>query len=399
MSELMEAALGYARKGWHVFPLHWRTPEGRCSCRTNCENNAAKHPLTEHGFKDATTDETAIRGWWTKRPSANIGIATGAISKLAVVDLDGPNTQPLLRREGVFLPKTATVQTGRGYHAFYAHPGCKVASKSAVLSDGSGSKVDTRGDGGYVVAPPSVHITGKVYRWVIENKDLPVFPDAILRLLERQEPGGDRLNTDSTWVDEALEGVSEGQRDETAARLAGYWLNVTAGNERAAGQALQLWNRLNTPPMTGQQVEKVLRSIAGRYTREKQHEIQTDPKYTRLEVLDGPAWAEAVKESPPREGIHAPIDTLDEVGGLVAGDLITLAGGPGLGKSTRAWNVLAEVCIRRKVPTVVFSTEMTRYDVARWVSCYLEGTPVNELPRRLPEHILKQFRDSPIKND
>ena len=104
-----------------------------------------------------------------------------------------------------------------------------------------------------------------------------------------------------------------------------------------------------------------------------------------------------MKEVPPRHGIPAPIETLEEVGGLVAGDLITLAGGPGLGKSTRAWNVLAEVCIKQKIPTVVFSTEMTRFDVARWVACYLDGTPVNELPRRLPDHILKQFRDAPIK--
>jgi len=396
MNELMEAALGYARKGWHVFPVHGRTPEGRCSCGKACES-PAKHPLTEHGFKDAATDETTIRNWWTKWASANIGIATGAVSNLAVVDLDGPNTQTLLKRESIFLPETTTAQTGRGYHPFYAYPGCKVASRSAVLSDGSGSKVDIRGDGGYVVAPPSVHITGKVYRWVIEKEVLSVFPDALLRFLERQEPGGDRLNTDSTWVDEALEGVSEGERDATAAKLAGYWLNVTAGNERATGQALQLWNRLNKPPMTEQQVEKVLRSIAVRYTREKQHEIQIDPKYTRLEVLDGQAWAEAVKESPPREGIIAPICTLNKVGGLVAGDLIVLAGRPGMGKSTVAWNVLTEVCIRQRVPTVVFSTEMTRYDVARWIAADLEGTPVNELPRRLPEYILKQFRDSPIK--
>ena len=169
MNELMEAALGYAKKGWHVFPVYWRTPDGRCSCRKSIDDGCspAKHPLTKHGLLDATTDETVIRGWWTKWPSANIGIATGEVSNLAVVDLDGPNTQTLLKREGIFLPETATVQTGRGYHAFYAHPGCKVATRSAVLSDGQGSKVDVRGDGGYVVAPPSVHITGKVYQWVI----------------------------------------------------------------------------------------------------------------------------------------------------------------------------------------------------------------------------------------
>jgi len=80
-------------------------------------------------------DETIIRGWWTKWPSANIGIATGEVSNLAVIDLDGPNTQTLLKREGIFLPETATVQTGRGYHAFYAYPQLLSHSESIHLDN------------------------------------------------------------------------------------------------------------------------------------------------------------------------------------------------------------------------------------------------------------------------
>ncbi len=406
MNELMEAALAYAADGWPVIPLHSRAANGGCTCGKLACDSPAKHPrfelgLIEHGLSEGTKDESLIRRWWMKWPNANIGILTGAVSGRVGVDLDGPNATGLLKQEGVFLPKSDTVQTGKGYHAIFGYPGFEIKNGTKILTDGNESNesaIDFRGDGGYLCAPPSVHISGRVYQWTVKVDKLPVLPNEFLRLLEREQRRADEsVGNDPGWVDEVLKGVSKGQRNDIAARLTGYWLKVTDGNEGATQKAMALWNRLCKPPLSDRELETTIESISRRNRLQKQYETQTGKNYTRLEVLDGLAWAEAVKESPPREGITAPIDTLDEVGGLVAGDLITLAGGPGMGKSTRAWNVLAEICIRQKVPTVVFSTEMTRYDVARWVASYLEGTSVNELPRRLPEHILKQFRDSPIK--
>lgn len=60
MNERLEAALGYTKRERYVFPLQWPTPDGKCSCGKDCGNNAAKHPLTNHGFKDATIDETFV---------------------------------------------------------------------------------------------------------------------------------------------------------------------------------------------------------------------------------------------------------------------------------------------------------------------------------------------------
>jgi len=397
MNELMEAALGYAKREWHVIPLHSRTNDGRCSCGKSDCASPAKHPRTEHGLSDGTTDEKVIREWWKRWPLANVGVVTGAISGIVGLDLDGPNAAGLLKREGMILPKTGAVQTGKGYHGIYAHPGGQVPNGVKLLTDGNGSAVDLRGDGGYVVAPPSVHITGRTYRWVTEVAKLPVLPDGVRWLLEKRELGENHAPADPGWLDEVLQGVEKGKRNDAAARLSGYWLNVTDGNEEATRRALQPWNRLNRPPLSSREIETTLKSISRRHKREKQHEIQNDKNYTRLEVLDGGSWAEAVKDSPPREGIEAPLHTLDEVGGLVAGDLIVIAGRPGMGKSTVAWNILTDVCIKRKVSTVVFSTEMTRYDVARWVGARLEGTSVEGLPRRLPEHILEEFRNSPIR--
>ena len=87
----LDAALDYASRGWAVIPLHHPTTARPCSCgRADCDS-PGKHPRTDHGVKDATTDETAIRRWWGQDPAANVGIATGAVSGIAVVDIDPRN--------------------------------------------------------------------------------------------------------------------------------------------------------------------------------------------------------------------------------------------------------------------------------------------------------------------
>ena len=82
----LTAALDYARRGWPVIPLHTLTADG-CSCRGEC-SSVAKHPRTEHGLKDATTDKETIRRWWQEWPDANVGVVAGAASGLVVLDVD-----------------------------------------------------------------------------------------------------------------------------------------------------------------------------------------------------------------------------------------------------------------------------------------------------------------------
>jgi replicative DNA helicase len=101
--------------------------------------------------------------------------------------------------------------------------------------------------------------------------------------------------------------------------------------------------------------------------------------------------------SRPRRGIPAPIPTVEEVGGLVAGDALVLAGSSGMGKTTLACRILADVCIRRKTPTIFFSTEMTKSDVGRLVAAILQGSAVEALPENIPESVLLQLRASPVK--
>ena len=178
---LLEAALTYAARGWHVFPCHTPT-KGGCSCRRACGRDRGKHPRTIHGLKQATTDEAQIRKWWTMWPSANVAIRTGEVSGLVVLDRDdykgGAVSLEELEHTYSGLPETVLSLTGGGgQHYCFAHPGTPV--KTTVESVAPG--LDIKGEGGYIVAPPSLHMSGKPYTWEImhepEDTALAPMPD------------------------------------------------------------------------------------------------------------------------------------------------------------------------------------------------------------------------------
>jgi hypothetical protein len=162
------AAAYFASKfGWAVFPLHW-IAAGKCSCkRTDC-GNQGKHPLVGHGFLDATRDAAQIEQWWSKWPAANIGIATGRASGLVVLDVDprngGDDSLEGLRLQHGPLPPTVQSRTGGGGdHYLFAYPALAVGER--IQSGKFAPGLDLKADGGYIVAPPSVHASGRAYAW------------------------------------------------------------------------------------------------------------------------------------------------------------------------------------------------------------------------------------------
>jgi hypothetical protein len=162
---LIASALAYAAQGWHVLPLHTPDAAGICSCiaGADCGKNTGKHPRVPNGLHDATTREATIREWWQRWPSANVGIRTGTISGLLVIDIDGPagleSWHSLQRQHGDVGP-TVTARTGRGWHLYFNHPGREVKSRAGIRNG-----LDLRADGGYIVAPPSRHFSGTTYTW------------------------------------------------------------------------------------------------------------------------------------------------------------------------------------------------------------------------------------------
>jgi len=157
-----KAAIAYADLGFLVLPL-WSAHDGRCDCgRADCRI-PGKHP---HGLKDATRDKTVICSWFSDGQLVNIGIRTGPESGILVVDVDprhGGNESLAALGE---LPTTATVETGGGgRHYDFKYPaGADIRNSAAKLGPG----LDIRANGGYVVAPPSKHISGREYKWLID---------------------------------------------------------------------------------------------------------------------------------------------------------------------------------------------------------------------------------------
>ena len=161
----LQYALAYAERGWAVFPCHCIESSGRCSCGKAACSSPGKHPLTTNGVHAASSDKKQIHSWWTKRPEANIGIATGETSGFWALDIDGAlgrrSLADLEERHGK-LPKTAVALTGGGgsHYLFCWNPKKPVKSRVAICPG-----LDTRGAGGYIIAAPSTHASGKPYEW------------------------------------------------------------------------------------------------------------------------------------------------------------------------------------------------------------------------------------------
>jgi hypothetical protein len=121
-----------------------------------------KIPATKRGFHDATTNPATIRRWWNSSPY-NIGIRTGQDAGVWVLDVDGADGIDAIRRleaENAILPGTAEVITARGRHLWFKYTVPISCSTGRI-----GAGIDVRGDGGCIMAPPSIHPSGQVYSW------------------------------------------------------------------------------------------------------------------------------------------------------------------------------------------------------------------------------------------
>jgi hypothetical protein len=186
---LLRAALDYAARSIPVLPVHWPTIQpGRqvaCSCGDPACGAVGKHPITPHGLKDASTNREQVEWWWRRFPQANVGLATG--HRFDVLDVDGPTGERALAHLAAgypFGPPGPAVRTGRGgWHLYLAPTGLGNPKPQGL------EQVDWRGLGGYVLAPPSRHASGRRYRWVRDlSTPIPQAPAALRERLERPQP-------------------------------------------------------------------------------------------------------------------------------------------------------------------------------------------------------------------
>jgi hypothetical protein len=193
----------------------------------------SKKPLIDDNLRRATTDPNPIRGWW-KVSECNIGIATGSGSGIWVLDVDGPEGEQTLRKleaERGALPETVEVITGgEGRHIYFKWPSGIEVRNSQDRYDLPG--IDWRGEGGYVLAPPSVHPNGRVYAWSVDSaNEFADAPDWLIELVTCRARASSPPTAQPPEVWRAFfERTYEGShRGHAIARLAGLLL-AGAGN-------------------------------------------------------------------------------------------------------------------------------------------------------------------------
>jgi putative DNA primase/helicase len=230
-----DAALKYLDYGWSVIPIR--------PCH--------KEPLIPWAlYQRRKPREKKVRWWFEQWPDANVGVVTGVVSGIIALDVD-----PGADLSGKHIPITPRVKTGRGEHFIFKHPGFDVPNAVKIAPG-----LDVRGDGGYIVAPPSTHPNGKQYEWIVSPEEVEPAdpPEWLLDLLHN-------LKRPKDWT-KIAQGVSEGERNETAARYAGKLLSSHPEHEWEAivWPALQAWNERNRPPLPESELRQVFESICKR---------------------------------------------------------------------------------------------------------------------------------------
>ncbi len=262
---MLEWALAYARAGFAVTPLHTPNAEGKCSCRkANCDS-VGKHPRTLHGVKDATTDPATIEKWFGRMwPDANIGIATGEASGFDVLDIDpeaggDESITRLVEKHGP-LPETPDAETGGGgLHICFAHSGVPLKNSVSELGDG----LDIRTTGGLIVAAPSLHVSGRRYKWRNGGEFAPM-PPWLLEELTKPEPkrGGNGSGKLKAF-DFTAEGppIPEGKRNKQLFRICSSMRGDGMDQEQIEKAALEINAVRCQPPMEEEEVLGIAESV------------------------------------------------------------------------------------------------------------------------------------------
>ncbi len=262
MTTQYAAALALAARGFAVFPVH-SCAAGRCSCgRPDC-GSPGKHPRTKNGHRNATTDPAQIGIWWHEWPTANIGLATGG--GLLIVDIDPRNggKEALLALAARYaeLPATPMVATGGGgWHLYFAVAG-PVACKNGLVRG-----IDVKADGGYVVAPSSVHASGEPYAWVrgksLDDLPLAAAPRWLIELIPRFETRGARIEMANPGF--ATGGTLIGERNNHLISVAGRLRREGLGGDALLGALRAENDAVCKPPLDAAEVGRVAAS-ASRY--------------------------------------------------------------------------------------------------------------------------------------
>ena len=256
------------RRGWSVIPVHVPLESGDCSCGNDC-SWPGKHPRVPWRAytEELPTEEQVIEWFDDEFYGSNLGVVTGQVSDLVVVDVDGT----IEDFQALGLPKTRTALTGGGgYHMFY-RTGRQPAPSGISVTPG----IDIKADGGFVVLPPSKHLSGFEYAWLDwRSKIAKISPSELPQRVRSSESNGE-------WVGELLGGVPEGERSMTAARLAGRYAQIGLSPDESV-MLLVSWNLQNNPPLPLRELGATIRSVYVRHERRHETQVKTVGDLARM---------------------------------------------------------------------------------------------------------------------
>ena len=247
-----QAALDYLHRGWSVIPMRKRD----------------KRPTIRwQDFQTSRASEQEVHDWFSRWPDNNVGIVTGAVSGLVVLDVDPRHSgkkslNNLMREHGPLLRTLEAMTGGGGRHIYFAHPGGTVRNRVGIAPG-----IDLRGDGGCIVTPPSVHPSGNHYQWVKGcgpgQVKLAPLPHWLQQMVSNaaQRAG----HTLVYWRELLGKGVQQGERNNTIASITGHllWHGVDSD---VALELMLCWNRTRCrPPLDDDEVARTVQSITRRH--------------------------------------------------------------------------------------------------------------------------------------
>lgn len=379
---MLNQALKYLSVGFSVIPLCYPIEQGKKCSHWLKGSHKAGHKIGKtpiyywDEYKTKPPSASEVEKWWNAAPNANIGIVTGKLSNLTVVDLDGP--EGLASAQSLGLVSSLVSLTGNGRQLFYKWTS---ETKNSVRSYPG---LDVRGDGGYVVAPPSIHPSGRRYRWatVMNVENLPSFPSEIL-MTSVESASQAKTFKEQGWVSKALQEMTNGNIDVT--------LFTICSRLRADGYSPDDARILLAPHAArvgaeAGHLDEKIENVWNRYdSRQKPLSAMFSSPTERSEggamgelIIHSPTNPDSIKQFEQRkldvqcgtEQLQTGYPKLDRMltGGLKSSRLFTVAARTGVGKTNWLLGAVRSLCSNGK-RVLLFSTEMPYEEIwARYLA-------------------------------
>lgn len=431
--ELFETAMAYRDKGLSIIPLwsegtiHSHAPQHFMKELRNAQDKNAQEqePKPEEiverelltGFckrpfifkwaeyQERIASEQELRAWFKNNPDLNLGIVTGMVSGVIILDLDSQSAYEYAMGKG--LPLTPTVRTGKGWQLYFKHPGIHVKNgRNAKL------KIDIRGEGGYGVAPPSTHGNGRKYEWVEGQSILEIepaeCPDWLIEFIKFPEAETSKTNVDSkkktvadTETDSGPEekefakiirdGVESGERNQSATSLIGH-LFKSGLKESVIWEIFRLWNaERNKPPMGEDELKRTFISIRD---KEKKSQIKINDLLDTPQSIENDCNQGCIRIPFAGDNLHSLEAKMN--GGFAGGNLYIVGGIPSTGKTALVNNIADNIC-QNNHPVLFFSYDDGRTELRNRTFSRFSSTSIESLNLRTFKDIKSICSDQAIK--